>query len=255
MGHMHRLKVFDFLTFLVFSIVLLVSALPVAARAAEKLPYFAASGLYITASGTRTDLNTGLDSQEYVPEGVNANTTTTDNLFMAKPKDGWGFGVGAGYRGPFYAIELNYYQSFHDDFSDILGSGSSSLKTLSLDFKYFFLAKYRIQPYIMAGLAYNWFTQTDRAAQVGPLNSGGATSYEDADYKGWGPNAGGGISIFITPRVAVDTGFIYRYVKFSQASGFDTVSLRPPVDMNIYIFKAGLSYTFDMSGMMKDSPE
>ncbi|MDA8173759.1 MAG: outer membrane beta-barrel protein [Nitrospiraceae bacterium] len=231
----------------VVAFILLAGPLLFSSIASARSGYYAQQGLYVTGSGTYTNLEGGLDGHAVYQYDYSPFTA----LVIAKPSSAFGWGAGAGYRFSFYAIEINYYQSRHNDsYYDYVfdgngnlltgpGNSQSTLETLSLDFKLYANARKQLQPYILGGVGYSWLYQRDRV--IYPVTG-------NTRFANFGPNVGAGIAYYITPKLALDAGFIYRYLHFTtvKAYGGSENELGQSIDENAFTARAGVSYTFDL---------
>ena len=122
--------------------------------------------------------------------------------------DGLGFVVGGRFETG--AIELTYVQADHP--AAFAGaSGVARTRVVNLDGKRFFLPSTRVQPYFTGGLAIPWLVVEEGAAS----RTGGG----DATFVGVGFNVGGGVAVYVHPRVALSAGYSYRLVVFPRVKG------------------------------------
>jgi hypothetical protein len=117
------------------------------------------------------------------------------------------FRFAAGFRARPMALEISYERTRHDGaFLD--AELDASFNAVNVDAKFFFNTRSRIQPHVVAGLAFPWLTVHDGAIQGDVVG--------DARYRGQGLNLEGGVTVFATPRVGVSGGFAYRVLWFNR---------------------------------------
>jgi hypothetical protein len=115
-----------------------------------------------------------------------------------------------GYRGRQAGIEISYERTNHDGtFLD--GTGKANFQAVNLDGRYFFLTKYRVQPYVLAGGTMPWFTVKDGSFLE--------DAYDDAKFKGYGLNTEAGIVIYPHRQLGISVGYNYRVLSFDQVTG------------------------------------
>ena len=126
----------------------------------------------------------------------------------------------AGFRTRPMALEFSYERTRHDGtFLDLLGE--ASFNAINVDAKFFFNTQSRIQPHVVAGLAFPWLTVFDGSSE-GDLVG-------DARFRGQGLNLEGGVTVFATPRIGISGGFAYRVLWFNRVRGVtdDPFRLQP----------------------------
>jgi opacity protein-like surface antigen len=119
----------------------------------------------------------------------------------------------------------------------------AEFSTLNLDLKYFIANEQQIQPYLLVGIAYSRLTVKDFSLgydDFGDLIGG------DANFNGFGYNLGGGLAIYLNPRVAISGGLIYRVLEYNTAEGASgrTREFQEPISAGGLNFNAGIILTF-----------
>jgi outer membrane protein len=171
----------------------------------------------------------------------NVPGSPVEEMLLVNDLDGGlGWGAALGYRLPRLAMELNYLRSKHDQSFGGFDMGEAELQTLNLDLKYFFLHDKPVQPYLLAGVGYYWLTEEDSAFSPDVI---APTKVDDATFSNFGLNGGGGVAIYISPRVAVNGGVIFRWTQFTDVQGINEWSLKRDLDFTSLTYSVGLTYT------------
>jgi hypothetical protein len=178
---------------------------------------FAKQGIYVAASGV----------PDFALDGV-----TFDGLSIYKKVDGEEFMIlprlqpkstirgMVGMRNKRGAFEIGYEQTNHaGTFMDL--TGEATFHSISFDERIFFLTGGRIQPYGLVGLSVPWLTIKDGSFLDDEV--------ANASFRGMGVNAEAGVAVYVHPRVGISTGYRYRAMWFTSASGVSdtTYKLRP----------------------------
>jgi hypothetical protein len=129
-----------------------------------------------------------------------------------------------GYRGPNAAIEVSYQRTSHDGVF-LGGTGKATFQQVSVDGRYFFLTRTRIQPYFLIGGGFPWLTVKDGSF----LEDHPEAGVGDGNFNGFALNSELGITLYPHPQVGVVLGYRYHPIWFGTASGVtDTdYDLRP----------------------------
>lgn len=125
-----------------------------------------------------------------------------------------------GYRAPNIALEIGYERSQHGGtFIDV--PLDSTFQSVNIDARYFFAIERRIQPHVLIGAAFPWFTVQD-GSFLDP-------DFGDATWRGYGVNSGAGVTVFPTRQLGISVSYIHRFIWFDRATGVsDTLfELRP----------------------------
>jgi hypothetical protein len=129
-----------------------------------------------------------------------------------------------GYRYERAAIELSYERTSHNGaFGD--ASGKATFQQVNLDARYFFLARARIQPYVLVGGGIPWLTIKDGSFLENEPEGG----VGDGTFNGFALNTEVGVTVYPHPRIGVVLGYGYRPIWFHRVTGItDTrYDLRP----------------------------
>ena len=115
-----------------------------------------------------------------------------------------------GYRAPNVSLEVGYERSHHGGaFLDI--PVDSTFQSVNIDGRYFFAIDHRIQPHVLVGAAFPWFTVQDGSFLDPDVG--------DATWKGYGLNTGAGVTVFPTRQLGISIGYTYRVLWFDRATG------------------------------------
>jgi hypothetical protein len=126
----------------------------------------------------------------------------------------------AGFRTRPFALEISYERTTHDGtFQDLVGE--AAFNVVNVDFKFFMNTRSRIQPHVVAGLAFPWLKVYDGVFDGDDVG--------DGRFAGQGLNLEGGVTLFATPSIGVSVGYAYRVLWFNRATGVTdtTYTLRP----------------------------
>jgi opacity protein-like surface antigen len=146
-----------------------------------------------------------------------------------------------GFRARQAALEFSYERAAHN--GDFLGFDvPATYQAINVDARLFFLTRGRVQPHVLAGLAFPWLTVEDgSAASIDP-----DAALADARWRGQGLNLEAGITFLLHPRLGVSAGYTYRVLWFNRVQGVSdtTFDLRPrfretgssPVVMGFFTF-------------------
>jgi opacity protein-like surface antigen len=129
-----------------------------------------------------------------------------------------------GYRARHASLEVSYERTQHEGtFMDV--PLDATFQAINVDGRFFFAPRSRVQPYVLAGGSFPWFTVEDGGFN-GDLDD---PEVGDARFKGYGLNTEAGVTIFPTPAFGVSVGYSYRLIWFDRATGVsDTLGhLRP----------------------------
>jgi hypothetical protein len=125
-----------------------------------------------------------------------------------------------GYRARTAALEISYERTQHEGTFDEFPL-DATYQAVNVDGKYFFAPRTRVQPHLVVGASFPWFTVKD----------GGFLDPDvgDARFRGYGLNTEAGVTVFPTPQFGIGVGYTYRVVWFDRVTGVsDTLfELRP----------------------------
>jgi hypothetical protein len=142
-----------------------------------------------------------------------------------------------GYRGPNLSLEVGYERSQHGGaFLDV--PLDSTFQSVNVDARYFFAIDHRIQPHVLIGGAFPWFTVED-GSYLDP-------DVGDATWRGYGLNTGVGVTVFPTRQFGISVGYTHRFIWFDRATGVsDTLfELRPRFRERSGALSINTTYTF-----------
>ena len=142
-----------------------------------------------------------------------------------------------GYRSPNVSLEVGYERSHHDGaFFEV--PLDSTFQSVNVDGRYFFGISQRIQPHLLVGAAFPWFTVKDGSFLDPDIG--------DATWRGYGLNTGAGVTVFPTRQFGISVGYTYRVLWFDRATGVsDTLfDLRPRFRETSSAVAVNTLYTF-----------
>jgi len=125
-----------------------------------------------------------------------------------------------GYRARQVALEISYERTQHDgSFAEF--PLDATYQAVNVDGRYYFVPASRIQPHVLVGGSFPWFTVKD-GSFLDPDTG-------DARFRGYGLNTEAGVTVFPTPQLGIGVGYSYRVVWFDRVTGVsDTLfELRP----------------------------
>jgi len=137
-----------------------------------------------------------------------------------------------------WAVELNWLGSDHTGTWAGL-QGNVSFFSFSVNGKYNFQSSTTVQPYLLFGVSGNALqiyngAQNTFTGQVG-----------DATLSGTGFNLGAGVDHYLSPRLSLNLGVLYRYIAYNQADGIDNSgSISDTVNGSGYSFLLSTVYHF-----------
>lgn len=215
-----------------FLSVLLIFMFGVTFRVSAEEKFYAKEGFYM---GITLPYNTiGGDF-----EGNSMLIGPDEIILVPKVEGDFGWGIALGGRGKKWAGELSYLRSTHN-VTWLGAQGEAVYNLVTLDFKRYFLVDKSVQPYILLGwIPSAWLTVKDGSADVfGRV--GDATFIEIFSA---GLDLGGGLAFYLHPRVAINTGILYRLVYFATAEGV----IGEPGDIEDSLNASGLSYNVGLT--------
>jgi opacity protein-like surface antigen len=119
-----------------------------------------------------------------------------------------------GFRGRPASLEFSYERTHHG--GDFFGENVPAVfQAINIDLHAFFLTRTRVQPYVMAGLAFPWLTIEDGSFSDDTPEA----LIGDGVWRGQGLNLGGGVTVFAHPRAGVRVGYAYRVLWFNRERG------------------------------------
>ncbi|MEM7308236.1 MAG: hypothetical protein AAF682_16265 [Planctomycetota bacterium] len=213
---------------------------PVALREASYAPQrtggdeaYHAEGLYVGLAQT---------TAQYLADDLESGGVVVgENDFVTVPSFDGETGIGilptVGYRWHRRALEVGIaYSEWDPDFGSTV---DTELLGLQINWKEFYNVDGNLQPFLFLGIEMLEM-RLDDAAFTTDLSV-----VKDAELDGIGVNVGGGLSFFVTPRLALNGQVHYSFAEFTEA---DAISSPPQIDGSIeadgWTVGLGASYTF-----------
>ena len=138
---------------------------------------------------------------------------SSDIIILPDISNAFGFDLFAGYGvGDRWAIELDLMNSEHDGTWGGM-NGTINYTSFSVNWKYSFDVTGTAQPYVLFGLSSNVLIIKQGAEDTATGQVG------DATLSGTGLNIGAGVDTYLSPRVSLSVGTVYRYVEYTHAEG------------------------------------
>jgi len=211
----------------------------------------------VTVSLLYAKIEPGGEFEEY---GFGYFEEGNEYLSIPAVSGGTGFGIAVGGREKKWAIDLSYLNTKLDAEGINLAQSNpvadtatitdldARLHIISIDMRRHFFYNTRVQPFILFGwIPAAWIKIRDGAAIYDA--SGAVTKLDDATISAFltGFDLGAGLSIFITPKVAINGSAIYRRMSFDGCRGASGISLdftEHPIRAEGIGYLIQLSYTF-----------
>jgi hypothetical protein len=174
---------------------------------AQPAPGYAKEGLYVGIAGM---WDFTLDGETF--DGLTLyEAEDTAELFILPKLDEQDLRrIVVGFRSTFAALEFSYDRTRHDGtFADL--EGEAIVNAINVDLRAFAMHTGRFQPHGVIGLNFPWLTVEDGSV-LDP-------EVEDARFRGQGLNLEAGVTGFLTPRVGVSAGYVYRIFWFNRVRG------------------------------------
>ena len=198
-----------FLCFRVFrtaAATLLLLSLAVPALAQERRG-FAKEGGYVAVSGL---FDFTLDGDFFDGETAYQEIGGDELFILPKLEQKNMFRAILGFRGKNAAIEFSYDRTSHQgSFVDF--PVETTFQSVSLDGRFFFIPRSRVQPHIRVGGNFPML----RVKEGSFLHD----DVGDARYRGYGVNSEAGVTVYPHEQVGVAVGYSYRVFWFDRASG------------------------------------
>lgn len=211
----------------------------------------------VTVSLLFSELEPGGEFEDY---GLGYFAEGNEFLSLPATSGGTGFGIAVGGREKKWAIDFSYLNTKLDaegvdlaTFDPLTGMGAVKdldvrFHIISIDMRRHFFYETRVQPFILFGwIPVAWIKIEDGAAIYDA--SGAVTKLGDATISAFmtGVDLGAGLSIFLTPKVAINGSAIYRRMTFDGGRGVSGISLDAednPLRAESVGYLIQLSYTF-----------
>jgi hypothetical protein len=209
---------------------LFILTLPLAAAAQST----AKPGLYVGVRGAPDTMIQGdaFDGVTFFTSAESREVTVLPELSSAT-----GLAVAVGWRGGRGAIEAGYARGVHRGTFD-REAHRSVLSSIDLTGKAFLFKDSVVQPFVLGGFGFPWLSVEDGSATT--------TQLGDAVFRGGSVTAGGGVAVYVHPRVALTIGYDYRFLWLLRAKGVVSPyeELDPSVRGRMRNVTAGASFTF-----------
>ena len=196
--------------------------------------FAAKPGVYLSlrsSPGTTID-GDHFDGFTFFNSAESGEVTVLPRLGLGNEVDfvlGWRSGPGA--------VEIGYHRTAHG--GTFRGSRfETQLSSVDVDFKGFLLSRFRVQPFVVGGFGLPWLTIEDASATRSEIG--------DAVFTGGSLKVGGGVAVYVHPRVAFTAGYDYRFVWLLRAKGVVSPyeELKPAVRGQMRNMTAGATFTF-----------
>jgi opacity protein-like surface antigen len=135
-------------------------------------------------------------------------------LLVPKVNADWGYGVSVGTRSGNSSIDLNYQRTKHD-VTFLNAVGEAVFETYNIDFRYYFLSDKRIQPYLLIG----WIPYARLVVKDGSANTKHVVGDAKFSSAASGLNLGAGLEVFLTKRLSLQAGAVFRWMSFEEGKG------------------------------------
>ena len=115
-----------------------------------------------------------------------------------------------GYRAKQVSLEISYDRTQHD--GSFAGTPmEATFQAVNIDGRYYFAPSSRIQPHVLAGGSFPWFSVEDGSVLDGNVG--------DARFRGYGVNTEAGVTVYPHRQLGIGVGYVYRVIWFDRATG------------------------------------
>jgi len=130
-----------------------------------------------------------------------------------------------GYRGAKAALEFSYERTSHNGVFGEVGTGEATFQQVSVDGRFFYLTRARVQPYVLFGGGFPWLTIKDGSFLENQPEAG----VGDGRFRGYALNTEVGVTVYPHPQVGIVLGYAYRPIWFDRGTGISNTAydLRP----------------------------
>ncbi len=167
------------------------------AFAQEQKPY-AKNGFYLGVSVPRNAIEGSFDGETVLTGGG-------ELIAVPKVASSFGYGFLFGGRTGQSALEVGYLRSRHN-VTFLEAPGKADYHILNLDARYYLSAKSAAQPFVLIGATLDWLIVKEGSASE--------TEVGDATFQGGGFSIGGGLAIYLHPRVSLSGEAAYRLIGY-----------------------------------------
>lgn len=180
-------------------VVLLAAFLLVAPKAnAQEKRIYAKSGFYIGVTAPRNSVEGSFDGESVLTGGG-------EIIFVPKVVSNFGVGALIGGRAGKSALELSYQRSRHN-VTFMEATGKADYHVLGLEARYYLVSKEAVQPFVLIGGVLDWLVVREGSATEDKLG--------DATFEGGGFSFGGGLAIYVHPRISISGEGSYRLIGY-----------------------------------------
>ncbi len=165
--------------------------------AQEQKPY-AKNGFYLGIAAPRNEIAGSFDGETVLTGGG-------ELIAVPKVASSFGLGVLVGGRTGQSALEVGYLRSRHN-VTFLEAPGKADYHVLNFDARYYLTAKSAAQPFVLLGATLDWLI-----VEEGSVSE---TEVGDATFQGGGFYAGGGLAIYLHPRVSISGEAAYRLIGY-----------------------------------------
>jgi len=174
---------------------------------AQEVQGFAKNGLFVGATGVP---NFTFDGVTFNGSSIYQQIGGNEILLLPKLEAKSTIRGIVGYRLTRGSFEVSY-ERLNQGATFLGATGEATFQAVNFDERIYILTRKRIQPYGLAGYSLPGLTVRDGSVlnnQVG-----------DGKFHGHGLNLEGGVTVFPLPRLGVSTGYRYRMMWFTSATG------------------------------------
>jgi hypothetical protein len=122
-----------------------------------------------------------------------------------------------GWRFDREAVEIRYARQHHIGdwyaLSPLLLSFDATYQEFDLDGRWYFAPASRVQPYVSSGIVFQWLQIKEGSI------SATLTEVGDATLTGVSFQGGGGVTVYVHPRIGIGGGLTYRFEMFTRGKG------------------------------------
>jgi len=143
---------------------------------------------------------------------------------------GWAAFVGQR-EGP-WAAEFSYWRTNHtatwidtSPSTPVTYTNPSTLQSINIDFKRYFLTQLPSQPFVSFGISFPWLWVHDFSTSYTDSTRSTLVQNGDETISGVGLNLGAGLEIYIDNNFSIVGGVVERWVSFDQINGVEKTPL------------------------------
>jgi hypothetical protein len=168
---------------------------------------YAHQGVYV---GLAPQINATLDGVSFDGETLYERVGGTEVAILPRLDEQTTMRVLVGFRSRPLALEFSYERArYGGTFVD--APVESVLSAFNVDGRFFFRTAERVQPHLLIGLSVPILRVEDGSFDDPLLG--------DAKWRGTGLNTEVGVTVFVSPRVGVSVGYVYRPIWFTTVRG------------------------------------